>query len=61
MRFTRSAHSVLEGGLGAGALDGLFDDLLHLIPVVGVDTLNVASEMLLDLAQHLPLAAVGDK
>lgn len=42
-------------------LDCLFDDLFDLIPVLGVNALDVAAEVLLDLAEHLPFSAAGDE
>jgi hypothetical protein len=47
--------------LGAWVLDRLLDDLLHLVPVVGVHSVNVASEVFLDLAEHIPLIPVRDE
>lgn len=48
-------------GLGTRILDGLLDNPLNLIPVAGINALNLASEMLLDLAKHIPLFPVRDK
>lgn len=55
------AHLESELGLGTRVLDGLLDDLLDLIPVASVDTLDLTAEVLLDHAEHLPLIAVGNE
>lgn len=56
-----STRLVGKVGLSARVLDRLLDDVLHLIPVTGIDAINLALEVLLDLAQHLPLVAVRNK
>jgi len=38
-----------------------FDQVLDFIPVVGVDALDAAVEVLLNLPQHLPFVTVGDE
>lgn len=47
--------------LGTHVLDRLLDRLLNLVPVAGVDALDVASEMLLNLVKHFPFPAAGDE
>lgn len=48
-------------GLSARVLDSLLDDLFDLIPVTSIDAINLATEVLLDLAQHVPLFLVRDE
>lgn len=50
-----------EVGLRARVFERPFDEILNLIPVVGLDALNAAVEVLLNLPQHLPFVAVGDE
>lgn len=47
-----------ELGLGARVFDGLLDGFFNLIPVPGINAVDLAKEMLLDLAQHIPLVGV---
>lgn len=48
-------------GLRTRVLECAFDEVFNLVPVVGLNTLNAAIEVLLDLAQHVPLLAVRNK
>jgi hypothetical protein len=50
-----------EVGLRTRVLECLLDEFFNFVPVVGLDTLNTAVEVLLNLAQHLPFLAVGDE
>lgn len=50
-----------EVGLRARIFECPFDEVLNLVPVVGLDALNAAVEVLLNLPQHLPFVAVGDE
>lgn len=46
-------------GLGARVFDGLFDGLLDLIPVVGVNAIDGALEVALNHPKHLPLLSIA--
>lgn len=48
-------------GLSSGILDRFLDHILHFIPIAGINAVDDALEVLLDLAKHLPLIAVGNK
>lgn len=58
---TKNLLIASEVGLGASILDRFLDNALHLIPVVGLNPLDLAVEMLLDLPQVQPFLAVGHK
>lgn len=47
--------------LGTRALDDLLDHILHFIPVTGIDAVNVAGKVFLDLSKHFPLSTAGDE
>jgi hypothetical protein len=47
--------------LCASVLDRFLDDIFDLIPVLGIDTLDAAVEILLDLVEHVPLFPVGNE
>lgn len=62
LQYLHHASLVLgELSLGARVLDRPLDDPLDLIPVAGVNAFNLAGEVLLDLAKHVPLLPVGHK
>lgn len=42
-------------------LDGLLDHFLHRVPIASLNALDVRVEVLLNLHQHLPFRAAGDK
>lgn len=48
-------------GLSSGVLDRFLNHILHFVPVAGINTVDNALEVLLDLAKHLPLIAVGNE
>jgi hypothetical protein len=48
-------------GLSSGILDRFLNHILYFIPVAGINAVDNALEVLLDLAKHLPLIAVGNK
>lgn len=50
-----------KAGLSTRALDDLLDHVLHFIPVTSVKTLDVATEVLLDLPKHVPLFPTRNK
>lgn len=50
-----------EVGLRTRVLECFLDEFFNFVPVVGLDTLNTAVEVLLNLAQHLPFIAIGDE
>lgn len=57
------AHLVVPNKvcLSTGVLDSFLDHIFHFIPIACIDTVDDALEVLLDLAQHLPFIAVGNK
>lgn len=48
-------------GLSSGILDRFLNHFLHFIPIAGINAVDDALEVLLNLAKHLPLIAVGNK
>lgn len=47
--------------LGSRVFNCLFDNVFDFVPVVSVDTFDLAVEMLLDLAKHFPFVTTGDE
>lgn len=54
-------RSPSEVALGAGVFNRLLDDVFHLVPILGVDTLDICVKVFLNLVEHVPFFAVGDE
>lgn len=54
-------YALPEAELSTRTLDGLLNNVLHLVPVLSVNPLDVGVEVSLNLVEHLPLFPVGHK